>query len=49
MTGNVQLYLTGVGRVLHRMEARLAGDVGWVKGGADRDLFEWPSETSFVS
>ena len=32
MTGNVQLYLTGVGRVLHRMEARLAGDGGWVKG-----------------
>ena len=34
MTGNVQLYLTGVGLVLHRMEARLAGDGGWVKGDA---------------
>ena len=34
MTGNVQLYLTDVGRILHRMEARLAGDEGWVKGNA---------------
>jgi len=34
MTGNVQLYLTDVGRVLHRMGARLAGNGGWVKGGA---------------
>ena len=46
MTGNVQLYLTGVGRVLHRMEARLAGDGGWVKGGTG--VFESPAKSPTV-
>ena len=52
MTGNVQLYLTDVGRVLHRMGARLAGDGGWVKGGEKRPplltCYEKPTYNSYL-